>query len=156
MTTGPIWHKNFYFGVGVNKLQSVVQIWMTACFYTAYQLRMVFTFMESYNKRRCDKDCMWSIKPKIFTIWPPLQKMFNNFEKKKNSISTCLNSEKSIKFLKTLQTTKKSSGSKRKTIPELNNNLVIQVSVLMFLEYCLLIFLTQFLSYSQTVNTPPF
>lgn len=35
-------------------------------FCTAYKLKMVFTFLVSYNERRCDKDCMQSVKINIY------------------------------------------------------------------------------------------
>lgn len=60
--------------------------------------------------------CMWSVKPKIFTIWPfpeclltwPLRR------KRKNSINTHLHFENQSKFKKTKQKTKKTSPNKIK------------------------------------------
>ena len=45
------------------------------------ELRTVFTFLKSCKKRKrekkrlCNRDSMWLTKPKIFTIWPFIEKV---------------------------------------------------------------------------------
>ena len=68
--------------------------------------------------------------------------MFNDpdFEEKKTSLSTHLNFKDQSKIKQNFSKTKKNKETplcfrRKKQIPELNNILVIKVSVLIFLEY---------------------
>lgn len=49
---------------GVLKLWPRSQIWPTVCFWTACELEMVFTLLNY-----CDRNHMWSAKPKILTYY---------------------------------------------------------------------------------------
>lgn len=47
------------------------------CSYSAWELRTTFTFLNccgGKKKRICDRDRVWLAKPKIFTIWPFVEK----------------------------------------------------------------------------------
>lgn len=116
---------------------SALNFFMSLC---QFDLKL---FQKLKKKDMSKTLCMWSVKPKIFTIWPfpeclltwPLRR------KRKNSRNTHLHFENQSKFKKkTTKNKKKTSPNKnksvlkRKTVTELNNILVIKVSVLIFLD----------------------
>ena len=39
------------------------------CFCTAHELRMIFTFLKNCKNKEYVTDTVWSMDPKIFTIW---------------------------------------------------------------------------------------
>lgn len=67
--------------IGSNGWQTMViaQVSSESCFCKVHKLRKFFTFLKCYFlKGIYDRDPMWPIKPKVFTIWSFTEK-FGNF-----------------------------------------------------------------------------